>query len=397
MNMGPLHRIGSRGQSRFSDAKDFMFRRYSSQYVSSLFILIAAFGYADIASCATGPTITSASPLTTATEYTPYSYTLTCSTGGGGPYKWSVLSGSLPSGLSLSSNGIISGTPVVSGTSASFTISVTDGANKTGAKSFRITITPACAFTGTNIGSITFGNIDPSTSPGPITNNSVTQQVSFRCDATLSYTISKNPANPSLVSGANSIPFTLGLAATGQNITNTAQIPIFTTTSSIAPANYQNAPSGSYNSGNISLTISWSGASSGSISATATATGNVIKTCIVSQSAGTLTFNIDPSLSGTTPASISQDLIIRCTKGSVVSVSASSKCGGATPRLDSLYSACGGAQIPYTFTILGSTTGKGFGSGYDLPLGIGGSASSVNYADAPVGSYGDLQTITISY
>ena len=45
---------------------------------------------------------------------TSYSTTLVAS-GGTGPYTWSLISGSLPTGLNLSSGGIISGTPIVLG------------------------------------------------------------------------------------------------------------------------------------------------------------------------------------------------------------------------------------------------------------------------------------------
>ena len=58
---------------------------------------------------------------------TPYSYPLSAY-GGSGSYTWSIWSGSLPAGLSLSSSGVISGTP----TTAQYTlvyIRVTDTAN----------------------------------------------------------------------------------------------------------------------------------------------------------------------------------------------------------------------------------------------------------------------------
>ena len=56
---------------------------------------------------------------------TAYSQTVQA-TGGATPYSWSVVSGSLPAGLSLgSSSGTISGTPTASGTS-NFTVRVTD-------------------------------------------------------------------------------------------------------------------------------------------------------------------------------------------------------------------------------------------------------------------------------
>ncbi len=57
------------------------------------------------------------------------SYTATLSATGGTPgYTWSVSAGKLPAGLSLSSGGVISGTPTKTGTS-SFTVTVTDSAS----------------------------------------------------------------------------------------------------------------------------------------------------------------------------------------------------------------------------------------------------------------------------
>jgi hypothetical protein len=58
---------------------------------------------------------------------TPYSYQLTACCGTA-PYTWSIWSGSLPAGLTLSSSGLISGTPTTVGYTLVY-IRVTDSAN----------------------------------------------------------------------------------------------------------------------------------------------------------------------------------------------------------------------------------------------------------------------------
>ena len=80
------------------------------------------------------------------TTYTPggavgaaYSFTFNA-TSGTPPYvSWAVTSGSLPGGLSLSSAGVISGTPTTTGV-YSFTVTVTDTAGFTAATAFEIVV-----------------------------------------------------------------------------------------------------------------------------------------------------------------------------------------------------------------------------------------------------------------
>jgi Putative Ig domain len=68
-----------------------------------------------------------------------YSQTLAAS-GGTGPYSWSLTGGSLPNGLTLSSGGVISGTPTNTGTFG-FTVRATDTLGASGTKALSITIT----------------------------------------------------------------------------------------------------------------------------------------------------------------------------------------------------------------------------------------------------------------
>jgi hypothetical protein len=80
----------------------------------------------------TPPVITTAAPLPAGTVGTAYSQPLGA-TGGMTPYTWSVASGTLPPGLMLSADGVISGTPTAQVT-ATFTVRVTDSASQTATK-----------------------------------------------------------------------------------------------------------------------------------------------------------------------------------------------------------------------------------------------------------------------
>ncbi len=73
----------------------------------------------------------------------PYSQQL-AETGGTAPFVWSVASGSLPPGLSLSAGGALSGTPS-SAASSTFAAQVTDAAGATAAATFSLNIEPALA------------------------------------------------------------------------------------------------------------------------------------------------------------------------------------------------------------------------------------------------------------
>ncbi len=69
-----------------------------------------------------------------------YSTTLQAA-GGSGSYTWSIISGSLPTGLSLEpSSGIITGTPAVPGT-YDFVVQVNDGIS-TASRSLSILLSP---------------------------------------------------------------------------------------------------------------------------------------------------------------------------------------------------------------------------------------------------------------
>lgn len=83
------------------------------------------------------PTVTYApSSPAAGTVGTAYSQTLASASGGTGPYTYTIASGALPAGISLASNGTLSGTPTAGGT-FNFTVTATD--SSTGAGPFTAT------------------------------------------------------------------------------------------------------------------------------------------------------------------------------------------------------------------------------------------------------------------
>jgi hypothetical protein len=89
-------------------------------------------------------TITTTTPLPQGPVGVSYSCTLAAA-GGSPNYAWSISSGTLPSGLTLSSAGVIAGTPATAG-SSTFTVRVTDSVSTIAIQTFSLTITSASSF-----------------------------------------------------------------------------------------------------------------------------------------------------------------------------------------------------------------------------------------------------------
>ena len=79
--------------------------------------------------------------LPAAVRGTAYNQVLTAS-GSIAPYRYSIASGALPAGLTLASDGTLSGTPTVQGTS-SFTIAVADAGNASATQAYTFTVNDA--------------------------------------------------------------------------------------------------------------------------------------------------------------------------------------------------------------------------------------------------------------
>jgi len=100
-------------------------------------------------------TINTTSPLPIGVVGVAYSQNLTA-TGGTPPYMWSLTSGALPTGLTLSSAGSITGTPSVFGTST-FTIRATDSALAAATQAYSLTIRSGLTISTTSLPSGTVG------------------------------------------------------------------------------------------------------------------------------------------------------------------------------------------------------------------------------------------------
>lgn len=85
-----------------------------------------------------GLVISTNAQLPSAVPNVPYSQTLEAS-GGTAPYQWIVTGGALPPGLSLSSGGVLSGTPAATG-SYTFQVTVTDATSASTVKQFSILV-----------------------------------------------------------------------------------------------------------------------------------------------------------------------------------------------------------------------------------------------------------------
>lgn len=85
------------------------------------------------------PEVSTATPLTAGAIGVGYSVQLEAA-GGTKPYIWLLDSGALPPGLDLNESGLIIGTPTTAGENYTFTVKVTDAANASATKEFKLTI-----------------------------------------------------------------------------------------------------------------------------------------------------------------------------------------------------------------------------------------------------------------
>ncbi len=182
--------------------------------------------------------ITSITPssLPAGTVNQDYSQTLTAN-GGTAPYTWSLASGTLPAGLNLSPQGVLSGRPTAAG-SSTFNVQVVDNLRQTRTQVYTLTINPlVLAITTATLPNGSVGTAYPSTTfaasggtppyrqwavtagtlpPGLALNNStgvLTGTPSASGNSTFTVTVADS------ANGVSSRQYTIQISAPGANVT----------------------------------------------------------------------------------------------------------------------------------------------------------------------------------
>jgi uncharacterized protein with beta-barrel porin domain len=143
----------------------------------------------------TAPTISiTPATLTGATQNTAYSQALTAS-GSSGSYAFSVVSGSLPAGMNLSSAGLLSGTPTAGGNN-SFTVRATSSSGFFGDQAYTLTVTSQAP-----VASPLSLNVTANSSANPVTLN-------LSGGATTSVSVSSGPTHGTTSVSGTTITYT---------------------------------------------------------------------------------------------------------------------------------------------------------------------------------------------
>ena len=174
-----------------------------------------------------------------------YSQTITATetNGAGGPYTFAVPAGSLPTGLSLTSDGRLSGTATAAGAYI-FTVTASDSASYTGSQTYTLTIDRVDLFVTTAANSKTYGQTasDTGTLSGVLNGDGITARFASAGDAAGapvgSYTITATLADPNHKLADYTVhetdaaltvtPAALTVTADGQTMTYGGSVPALT-------------------------------------------------------------------------------------------------------------------------------------------------------------------------
>lgn len=156
-----------------------------------------------------------------------YTSTTLSSSGGGAPYTYAVTGGALPTGLVLSSVGVLSGSPTAAG-SFNFTVTATDHLGFQGSQAYSVVIDQQAPIVTNSTASTPANNsvtIPVTTQGGPITSIAITQQPAHGTASVSGISIAYTPATNYF--GQDTLQYT----ATGPGGTSTPA----TVTMTVAP------------------------------------------------------------------------------------------------------------------------------------------------------------------
>ena len=195
-----------------------------------------------------------------------YSQTLTAN-GGTAPYTFAVTAGSVPAGLTLSTAGVLSGTPTTAG-SSSFTVTATDSDGVTGSQAYTLAVSaPAASFSVSGFPSPTTAGVAGAVTVTALNSNGTT-------DTGYLGTVQLTSSDPQAVLPANCTftaadqgvhTFTVTLKTAGnQSITATdtatgavtgSETGITVTPAAAAALDFSNTPSGATACSAFTLTV----------------------------------------------------------------------------------------------------------------------------------------------
>jgi len=282
------------------------------------------------------------------------SQTITAS-GGAAPYSFSISTGTVPTGLSFSSAGILSGTPINAGT-YNFTVTATDSNNATGALAYSITVSVTPPVAGA-VGAIVAANssanpITLNLSGGAATSVAVASAASHGTATASGTSITYTPTAG--YSGADSFTYT-ATNGSGTSVSATANLTVSAPTLVLTPASLGAGTT----SNPYSATLSASG---GTAPYTYSVTGSLPAGMSLNSSSGLLSGT--PTASGSTNLTITVNDANGATGSQAytftiaavpINVPASSQilASGRTATVDLTQGATGG---PFTQATLGTVT-----------------------------------------
>ncbi|MDE3188074.1 MAG: putative Ig domain-containing protein, partial [Acidobacteriota bacterium] len=322
---------------------------------------------------------------------------LTGGTGTGYSWTWAAASGSsLPAGLSLSTAGVISGTPTASGT-FNIVITVTDSASNTASGTFSLTVQPTLTVTTTTLPSGTVGVAYSQTLAATGgTGTGYTWSVNSAGSTSLA-AIGLSLASTGVVSGATPAAGTATFTATvtdsaSHTASATLSVTVYaalTVTTSSLPAGYtgiaysQTLTAAGGTGTGYTWTVTAGASSLAAVNLAVSSTGVISGT---PASTGTASFTVQVTDSGSNTATASLTIVVYAPL-TLPSTNPSSLPSGTVNQSYSGSINAGGGVGPYTWTINGTTvTGT--------PLALSNGLSATNTGGSTLSISGTPTTTT---